>query len=206
MSDLIFYTNPMSRGQIIRWALHEVGAKYTEEKIEYGPQMKSAPYTDINPMGKVPAISHKGNIVTECAAICTYLADVFPDAELAAKEGELHHYYRWLFFTAGPVESAVMNKGLGFVPNEEQQRTVGYGNYDLVVDVLDDLLTKQDFACGSRFTMADVYLGSQIDWGMMFNTIPSRESFEAYAARFRERAAYKAAKAIDAKLIAEASS
>ena len=70
--DLIFYTNPQSRGRIARWMLEEVGAEYRTEVIEYGKEMKSPPYIDINPMGKVPAISHRGLVVTETAAICAY--------------------------------------------------------------------------------------------------------------------------------------
>ena len=85
--ELVFYTNPMSRGRMVRWMLEELGQPYRTEIIEYGPQMKSPPYTDINPMGKVPAIRHGDAIVTECAAICAYLADAFPQAGLAPAPG-----------------------------------------------------------------------------------------------------------------------
>lgn len=203
MSDLIFYTNPMSRGQIVRWALEEVGVEYRQEIVEYGPTMKSKPYADINPMGKVPAIVHNGNAITECAAICAYLADAFPAAGLAPALDQRHDYYRWMFYAAGPLESAVSNNSLGFHTSDEQTRTAGYGSYDLVMKVVDDLLSQQSYACGESFTMADVYLGSQIDWGLMFKTLPERESFNAYAERLRDREAYKKAKEIDGKLIAQ---
>ncbi len=203
MSELIFYTNPMSRGQIVRWALHEAGAEYRQEIIDYGPAMKSAPYIDINPMGKVPAIVHHGKAITECAAICAYLADAFPEAGLAPEAEQRQDYYRWLFFASGPLENAILNNSLGFHTNDEQTRTAGYGSYDLVVNVLDDFLTKQDYVCGENFTMADVYLGSQVDWGVMFKTLPERDSFLAYAERLRARAKYQEAKAIDADLIAK---
>ena len=84
MSDTwIFYTNPMSRGRIVRWMLEEVGAPYQTEVMHYGAVMKSAGYRAINPVGKVPALKHGDIIVTECAAICAYLADAFPEAGLA---------------------------------------------------------------------------------------------------------------------------
>ena len=111
---LIFYTNPMSRGQIARWMIEEVGVPYEARILDYGTTMKAADYLAINPMGKVPAIVHDGRVVTECAAICAYLADAFPAAGLAPRDEERADYYRWLFFAAGPVEQAVTNKSMGF--------------------------------------------------------------------------------------------
>ena len=107
MSHIDFYTNPMSRSQIVRWALHEVGADYEARVLAYGEQMNAARYLAINPMGKVPAIVHEGKVVTECAAICAYLADTFPAAGLAPRGRERADYYRWLFFAAGCVVSSV---------------------------------------------------------------------------------------------------
>ncbi|WP_417609791.1 glutathione S-transferase family protein [Parasphingorhabdus sp.] len=202
---LKFYTNPMSRAQIVRWALHEVAADYDQVLLEYGTTMKADDYLKINPMGKVPAIDHDGKIITECAAICAYLAEVFPDAELAPTASEQADYFRWLFFTSGPVEQAIINRSLGFAVTADQERMAGYGNYDRVVDVLDAKFQADQYACGERFTMADVYVGAQIVWGTQFGTLPDRDSFLAYAKRVTDRSAYLAAKAIDDGLIAEAS-
>lgn len=201
-TPLIFYTNPMSRGQIIRWMLEEVGVEYEERIIEYEGQMKSLDYLAINPMGKVPAIKHGENIVTECAAICVYLAESFPQANLAPTIEQQADYYRWLFFAAGPLESAITNRSLGFEVNEKQQRTAGYGNYDLTMSVLDQLLEDRLYVCGDDFTAADVYLGSQLDFGIMFNTVTETANFNAYVKRLRSRPAYIQAKKIDADLIA----
>ena len=99
-ASLTFYTNPMSRGQIARWMLEEVGAPYDQVLLDFGSGMKDAAYLAINPMGKVPAIKHGEHVVTECAAICAYLADAFPDAGLAPPLSERADYYRWLFFAA----------------------------------------------------------------------------------------------------------
>jgi len=200
---LKFYTNPMSRGQIARWALHEAGADYEQILLEYGTSMKAVDYLQINPMGKVPAINHNGKIVTEGAAICAYLAEAFPDAGLAPTATERADYYRWLFFAAGPIEAAITNKSLGFEVAQDKEMTAGYGNYDRVVDVLDSKLQADDYVCGSRFTMADVYFGAQVIWGTQFGTLPKRDSFVAYAQRLTERDAHKAAKAVDDALIAE---
>src|SRR5215831_11223054 len=129
MSRLIFYTNPMSRGRIVRWMLEEVGQPYETVLLEYGKTMKAPEYLSINPMGKVPALKHGEVVVTEAAAICAYLADVFPDAGLAppASDPRRGAYYRWLFFGAGPVESAALNHALGFTVPAERTGQAGYG-------------------------------------------------------------------------------
>lgn len=201
--ELIFYTNPMSRGQIARWMLEEVGAPYEQVILDYASTMKEEPYLSVNPMGKVPAIVHNGKVVTECAAICAYLADAFPDAGLAPAPADRADYYRWLFFGSGPVEQAVTNRAMKFDPSAEQGRMAGYGSYDLMVEVLETMLSSRDYVCGERFTAADVYVGSQVMWGTAFGTLPKRPAFEAYAARLGERPAYRKAKDIDDALIAE---
>ncbi|WOF45785.1 glutathione S-transferase family protein (plasmid) [Sphingopyxis indica] len=201
--ELIFYTNPMSRGQIVRWMLEEVGAPYQQRLLDYGTTMKDAAYRAINPMGKVPAIVHNGRVVTECAAICAYLADAFPGAGLAPAPAERADYYRWLFFTAGPVEQAITAKHFGIEPDIDQQRMAGFGSLAAALDTLESAVAGKAFVAGDRFSAADVYVGSQIDWGLQFGTIAPRPAFEAYVEPLRERAAYKRAKAIDGALIAE---
>ncbi|HEX4694731.1 glutathione S-transferase family protein [Sphingomonas sp.] len=200
MSDLIFYTNPQSRGRIVRWALEEAGANYEVRVMNYADSMKSDEYLAVNPMGKVPAISHNGKVVTECAAICAYLADAFPDAGLAPAPTDRADYYRWLFFAAGPVEHAVTNKNAGFTPSPEQGRMFGYGNYDQAIDVLEGAIANTPYVCGDAFTMADVYIGSQVMWGLQFGTIPKRDAFSAYSERLGEREALKRAWTLDNEL------
>lgn len=197
MTDqLILYTNPQSRGRIARWMLEEVGATYRVEVLDYASTMKGDTYLAINPMGKVPAIVHAGKVVTECAAICAYLAETFPEAGLAPLPEERADYYRWLFYAAGPVEQATTNNFAKF-DSGEQSRMFGYGKYDLVVDVLDGLLSSRPYATGDRFTAADVYLGSQIGWTTMFGMLPKRDSFLAYIERVQGREAYQRAWALD---------
>jgi len=199
-ADLVFYTNPMSRGRIIRWMLEEVGCDYDTQIVDYA-SMKADPYLSINPMGKVPAIVHKGHVVTECAAICAYLAEAFPDAGLAPTEDERADYYRWLFFAAGPVEQAVTNKAAGFEPSAERERMFGYGNFDRTIDVLERAVQAQSYIAGERFTAADVYVGSQVAWGIQFGTVPRRDAFVAYAEKLTARDAARRAAAKDDALM-----
>ncbi|MBX9796278.1 glutathione S-transferase family protein [Sphingomonas sp.] len=204
MTELVFYTNPMSRGRIARWMLEEVGAPYTTQIIGYGPDMKTGSYAALNPMRKVPALVHDGQLVTEVAAICAYLADAFPGAGLGPQAGERAAYHRALFFAAGPVEHAVTNRAMGVEPTEQQSRMCGYGTYDRMVAVLETMLDGRDFAAGSRFTAADVYLGSQVGWGLRFGTLPKKPLFEAYYARLADRPAHRRAVEIDDALLATA--
>ncbi len=199
--DLVFYTHPHSRGRIARWMLEEVDAEYRTEVVEYATEMKSPRYLAINPMGKVPAISHRGAVVTETAAICAYLADAFPNAGLAPAPRERGAYYRWLFFAAGPLEAAIINRSLGFEVPAERERMVGYGTYGTVMDVLEAGLAKTDYAAGSRFTAADVYVGAHIGWGFEFGTIEKRASLVDYWARIEGRAARRRADELDNALI-----
>ena len=202
MADLIFYTNPQSRGRIIRWMLEEIGQPYETEVVPYD-QIKSPAYLAVNPMGKVPAVKHRDRVITECAAICAYLADVFPEAGLAPRDGEKADYYRWMFYAAGPIEAAVSNQAMGWVPTPERERMFGYGNFDTVVGVLDELLKSRDYICGDRFTAADVYVGSQIMFPMQFKMLPEIDSFVGYRDRLQGREAYKRANEIDEAIIAQ---
>lgn len=203
-ADLILYTNPMSRGRIARWMLEEVGAPYEAVVLDYATSMKGDGYRAINPMAKVPAIVHGGQVVTECAAICAYLAEAFPDAGLAPTAAERAAYLRWLFFAAGPLEAAVTEKSRGITVSAEQQPMVGYGSYDQAVDAIEGAVGTSPYIAGDRFTAADVYVGSQIIWGTQFGTLPKREAFTAYAERLTARPAYRRASEIDDALIAAA--
>jgi glutathione S-transferase len=205
MADYTFYTQPMSRGQIARWALHEAGADYQHVLVDLAE--KPAALLAVNPMGKVPVIVHHAprgdRTVTECAAICAYLAEANPDTDLLPYDDEMADYYRWLFFAAGPLESAIVSTYLGFAPRPEQEKTAGWGNYQRTMETLEGHLAAHDYVCGKRFTMADVYVGSQLDWGLNFGSVPPNQAFVGYVQRLQDRSAYKAAKAIDNALIAE---
>ena len=204
MADYTFYTNPMSRGQIARWALHEAGANYEAVLVDWGN--KPVGLTNANPLRKVPTIVHHhgghDHVVTEAAAICHYLAEMTAPALLPNPE-EKADYFRYLFFAAGPCEQAIVAHSMGWHVPEGKEGMAGFGTYDRTIDALETMLEGRDFVCGKRFTMADVYFGSQIDWGLMFSSIPTRPAFEDYAARCRERSGYKDAKAIDNRLIEE---
>ena len=198
-TGLVFYTNPMSRGRIVRWMLEEVGQPYETVLLDYATTLKAPEYLAINPMGKVPAIRHGNVVVTEAAAICAYLADAFPSAGLAppANDPRRGTYYRWLFFGAGPVEAATTNHALGFVLTPERGRTAGYGSMQAVLDALESAVGDGPYLLGEQFSAADVYLGSHIGWGTRMGNLEMRPAFEPYLARIMARPASIRARAID---------
>jgi glutathione S-transferase len=204
MADLIFYTNPMSRGRTIRWMLEEIGAPYETEILQYGASMKQEPYLSINPMGKVPAIRHNGKVVTEVAAIVCYLADAFPEAGLAPPTNDRADYYRWIFFIAGPIEAAFSNKAAGWEPDADKQRMFGYGTYDLAIDTLEKAIAGKRFIAGDKFTAADLLIGAYIGFMIRFNLLEPRPVFTDYLQRVTDRDAFRRATDIDDQLIAEA--
>jgi glutathione S-transferase len=200
---LTFYTNPMSRGRIVRWMLEEVGEPYETVVLDYGTSMKSPEYLSINPMGKVPAIRYGDTTVTEGAAICAFLADMFPNAGLAPPPGNSGRgpYYRWLFFAAGPVEAAVTAKSLGLLAPADKKTMAGYGTFEETMDCLESAIREGPYICGSQFTAADVYVGAQIGWGMMFGSIEKRPTFEDYFGRIQSRPAAIRANQLDDALM-----
>ncbi len=203
-TELVFYTNPMSRGRIVRWMLEEVGAPYRTELLDFLTTMKTDDYLAINPMGKVPAIVHGQVVVTECAAICAYLADAFPATGLAPALTDPRRgaYYRWLFFAAGPLEAATTDRALGVVVPPERRGMVGYGtSLAEVASVLEAVLAKSPYVAGDTFTAADVYVGSSIGWGLSFGSIAPRPVFTEYVERINARPAAVRARAIDDALI-----
>ncbi|TPW01828.1 MAG: glutathione S-transferase [bacterium] len=204
--EIVFYTNPMSRGRIARWMLEEIDQPYRTVVLDYGTTMKASEYLAINPMGKVPAISHRGVVVTECAAICTWLADAFPEAGLAPALDDPARgpYLRWMFFGAGPLEAAVTAKSLGLLAPADKAGMAGYGSFDQVVDALENAVASSGgpWLLGDRFSALDVYLGSQIAWGLQFRSLPDRDLFKGYAARLFQRPAAIRAREIDDALIA----
>ena len=194
MSDeVIFYHNPMSRARMIHYMLEEVGAPYRVELIslQKGEQKQPA-FLKINPMGKLPAIVHRGVTVTETAAICAYLADAFPAAQLAPRLDDPARgtYLRWMFFGASCVDPGIIDRML-HRPTPEQTGALGYGTFENMAVVLEQAITPGPWILGDRFSAADVYIGSQINFGMMTKVLEPRPSFTAYAERISQRPAFK---------------
>jgi len=193
MADLTLYTNPLSRGRMAHWMLEEVGQPYEARVLDFSKgEHRSAEYLAINPMGKIPTLLHGKTIITETAAICTYLADAFPGANLAPAldDPKRADYYRWLFFGAGCLEAAIIDRATER-PDPAMPGALGYGSYERMMKTLVAALGDGPWFLGEKFSTVDVYLGSQIGWGMMMGTITDEPTLAAHAARCAERPAWK---------------
>ena len=203
MAKLTLYHAAPSRSSIVRWMLEELGEPYDLHLMTLlkGEQRK-ADYLKINPMGKVPALQHGDAIVTEAAAICTYLADEFPDAGLNVPVGDPQRgpYLKWLFFAPGCIEPAITDRAS---PRKEvpHRGRLGYGDFDLVMEVTAKALAPGPYLLGEHFTAADVVLGSTLRWGMMTKMMPERPEFVAYVERLTQRPAMQRTIALDQELI-----
>lgn len=194
MAEYTFYTHPQSRGWIAWWALNEVAADFEPHVIDWNN--KPAALIEANPLGKIPTVIHhtssSNQVVTETAAICHYLAETHPAAGLLPTDSERADYFRLLFYLAGPVEQALIADAMGWKDDTGQREgMLGFGNYTRAMDTFEHLLARYEYACGDRFTMADVYVGSQIDWGLRFGTLPDRDVFKSYVGRLRTRESYR---------------
>jgi glutathione S-transferase len=205
MSDeILFYTNPQSRGRIAHWMLEEVGRPYRVQLVALDKGEQKAPdYLAVNPMGKLPALVHRGVVVTEAAAICAYLADAFPEAGLAPALADPARgtYLRWMFFGAGCIEPAVIDKALERKPGRTGQ--LGYGSFEDTMNTAERAIGTGRWILGERFSAADVYVGSQIGWGLMTGAIEPRPAFQEYVGRCRARPAMQRMVAHCERLAAE---
>ena len=188
-----FYTHPMSRGRIAHWMLEETSAPYETKLLSFDKRENKDPkFLSINPMGKLPAIVHRGVVVTETAAIITYLADSFPKTQLApaVNAPERGAYYRWMFFGATCAEPAIIDKMLNR-PSVERTSALSYGTFNDAMSTLEKATGDKPFLLGDHFTAADLYLSSIIGFGFMTKALESSATFQKYIARCTDRPAYQ---------------
>ncbi|MEN0061148.1 MAG: glutathione S-transferase family protein [Myxococcota bacterium] len=205
MSELVLYTHPFSRARIAHWALEEAGHPWEARLVTLG-EHRTPDFLALNPMGKIPTLVHGDVVVTEAPAICAYLADAFPEAKLAPSVADRGTYYRWLFFATACIEHALFDKENDQL-RDEQRRSIGYGTFEQMVDTLESAITPGPWILGDQFSAADVYLGSQLEWGTRFMPhIERRPTFEAYLERCFAREAYQRASQRTDALIAELNS
>jgi glutathione S-transferase len=202
LANLTLYHAAPSRSSIARWMLEEIGEPYDLHVLSLAKGEQQAPdYLAVNPMGKVPALKHGDAVITEAAAICTYLADEFPQARLNVPVGDPRRgtYLRWLFFAPSCIEPAITDRAF---PRKEEPRRgmLGYGDFDTVMAVVAGAVEPGPYLMGEQFTAADVVLGSTLRWGMMFGILPKRPEFVAYVGRLEQRPALKRAVALDQEL------
>jgi glutathione S-transferase len=203
--EVVFYHNPMSRGRMVHWMLEETGAPYRVELVSFDKgEHKKPAFLAVNPMGKIPAIVHRGTVITECGAIITYLADAFPSAKLAPATTEPARgtYLRWMFFGQGCIDSALIDRMFSRPP-ADKPTALGYGNYDDMVHAVETALTPGPYILGDRFSAVDVYVGSQLGFGLMTKSLEPRPIFQRYVELLAQRPASKRAIAQGERMAAQ---
>ena len=203
MSELVFYTNPQSRGRIAHWMLEELGQPYRTVWLNYGPEMKSADYRAVNPMGKVPAVLHGDALITEQGAVFIYLADLFPQAGLAPglADPQRGPYLRWLVYYGSSFEPALVDRAMKHAPATPS--LCPYGDYDTMLKTLCDQLERGPYLLGERFSAADLLWGTALTWTTAFGLVPPLPVIQAYMDRVNARPAVARVRELDAKLSAE---
>lgn len=201
-NDIVFYHAPQSRSIIVQWMLEELGQPFDMHVLDLKKNEHKAPaYLAVNPMGKVPAITHKGVVITEAAAICAHLADAYPKAHLAPALGDPRRgpYLRWMFFGPSCMEPAIIDRM--FKREGAEPGALGYGRFEMTMDVVAEAVSEGPWILGDSFTAADVIIGSNIQWGTMTKALPPRKEFEAYGKRLMERPALKRVFEKDAEMV-----
>lgn len=200
---LTLFHAPQSRAVIARWMLEELGIPYDLHVLNLKKNEHKRPdYLKINPLGKVPAIVHDGVAITEAAAICTYLADAFPEKKLSIPVGDTRRgpYLTWLFFAPSCIEPAIIDRA--FKREPVKASSAGWGDLDQMLDMIARATSPGPYLFGEQFTAADVAIGSQMQWGTMFKAIPERDDIGAYIKRLMARPALQRVFAKDAELVA----
>ncbi|AOF53816.1 hypothetical protein BKG91_11515 [Rodentibacter caecimuris] len=203
MKNLTFYTNPLSRGRVVRWALEECGANYETVLLDFST-IKNPSYLAVNPMGKIPSLKHGDTVITEAAAICMYLADIFPEKSLSPSINSIYRgeYYRWLFFTAATFEAAVMEKYTQVSLKDEYRKALGYGDLDTVLNTLRNHLSDRKYICAEQFSIADIVLTKLLEHGIYrAKVIEPEPVFQHYLDTMQQRPAYQKAKYLDDLLV-----
>ena len=193
------YWWPRTRSLRALWMLEEAGRPYERipVNIQQGGQ-KDPGFLTVNPMGKLPALADGEAKVAESAAICAYIADKFPEAGLAPPIGDPRRgrYLHWLIFAPACIEPAFTQKFGGV---NLPEASAGWGSYDRVFSVLEQVLADGPWILGESFSAADVMIGSDLWFGIeAFKIVEAKPTFRAYLDRCLARPALQRALAIDA--------
>jgi glutathione S-transferase len=200
---IIFYHSPQSRSAGTLFLLEELGADYELRVLDLQKgEQRQSDYLGVNPMGKVPAIVHKGALVTEQGAVFTYLADLYPEAGITPAIGDPLRgpYLRWLFFYGSSYEPALIDRSMKREP--APLATSPYGTYETMLQTLWNQLGDGPYLLGERFTAADVLWGMALRWTTMFKLVPETPASKAYIERVTSRPAALRAAKIDEEILA----
>ncbi|EFI53702.1 glutathione S-transferase family protein [Afipia sp. 1NLS2] len=188
------YWSPRSRSFTTLWLMEETGEPYERVLTDISTGANKTPdYLAINPMGKVPALADGDAVMAESAAICTYVADRYPQAKLAPPIGDPRRakYLQWMFFAPSCIEPAILQ---AYLKLEIPAVSAAWGSTTQTFDVLDQALEKGPWLLGDDFSAADVAIGAGINYAIrMFKMVPTRPNFDRYLDACAARLAFQTA-------------
>lgn len=200
MSNMVLYTHPHSRGVSVSWMLEECQADYQAVPLQFHTDMKQAEYLKLNPAGKVPTLTHDGVVITETAAIITYLADLYPEKQLAPTVGspQRGEYYKWLFLTSNQFEPAFTDRLFNNEITDEMRFALGYPELDVIVDQVTQHLTLNRYLLGEQFSTADLLMVALLAWASGYKKIiPLNDTLQAYVDQAIARPAFQRAQQLN---------
>ena len=199
-NTILLYHSPQTRSTAALTLLEELGAPYELQvlNMKAGEQRQSA-YLAVNPLGKVPAIRHRGELITEQVAIFIYLTDLFPQTGLAPSIGDTLRgpYLRWLVYYAACYEPGLMDKAMKRDPAPLSMSP--YGDFDGMLGTVIDRLWNSPYLLGDAFSAVDLLWGMALQWGTMFKMIPEVATIADYVERVTARPSVRKVAALDAE-------
>jgi glutathione S-transferase len=193
-ADIVLYYAPQSRAFRMLWFLEELGRPYRLEHVDLNKGDHKRPYfLAINPMGKVPTLIDQGIPIAETGAMLVHLADKYSPGELAPlfKEPKRADYLKWLFFAAGVMEPAFGEKF--FKWQDVPPRRAAWGSFASMEETVTAGVQPGPWLTGDHFTGADVFVGSNLHWGVLWDLFPKEGVIADYVARCAARPALKRA-------------
>ncbi len=203
-NTITFFHSPQTRSSGTLTLLEELKIPYELHLINMkAGEQRQAAYMAINPLGKVPAIWHREQLVTEQVAIFLYLADLFPDAGLAPAIGDPLRgpYLRWMVYYAACYEPAVVDKAMKREPGPLAMSP--YGDFDLMLGTVVKRLAESPYLLGDRFSAADLLWGMALQWGTMFGMVPDHPVIAKYVEGITSRPSFIKVAEMDIKWAAE---
>jgi glutathione S-transferase len=193
----LFYA-PHTRTTGALCLMEELGVPYDLKLLnQKAGEQRKPEYLGVNPMGKVPAVVHDGALITEQPAVYLYLADLYPEKNLAPPIGDALRgpYLRWMVFYGSSFEPAIVDRAQKNPPAAPGM--CPYGDFDTMLKTLNDQLRQGPWLLGERFTAADVLWGVALKWTTGFGLIPATPEIKAYVERVNARPAIQRAHAKD---------
>ena len=192
------YWAPQTRSSRAVWMLEEAGVEFSVETIGIrdADRQDSAAFRAASPMGKVPALADGDVLLSESAAICIYVADLYAPGRLAPTiDDKLRgKFLYWTMYTPAVIEPAMAEKFSGVEPNRVRS---GWGDFDLMLETIEKELAADEWILGEEFTAADVMVGSSVVFMRQFGMLPGSNVLDAYADRCQQRPGFQKAQELE---------